>query len=126
VNDAYNANPESMAAALKAARWIAADRQLIAVLGHMAELGAISTEAHERVGELAARLRIDRLITVGHEAKTIATAAVREGVPPDDVVNYDDRDAVLADLRAHATNGDVVLIKASRVAGLEQLAEALR
>jgi UDP-N-acetylmuramoyl-tripeptide--D-alanyl-D-alanine ligase len=126
VNDAYNANPESMAAALKAARWMAGDHRLIAVLGPMAELGAIAADEHERIGELAARLRVDRLITVGHEAKTIAAAGVREGVPPDDVASYDDRDAALADIVAHAGSGDLVLFKASRVAGLETLAEALR
>jgi UDP-N-acetylmuramoyl-tripeptide--D-alanyl-D-alanine ligase len=126
LNDAYNANPESMAAALRAARWMAGDHRLIAVLGPMAELGAIAADEHERIGELAARLRVDRLITVGHEAKTIAAAAVREGVPPDDVASYDDRDAALADVSAHAAPGDLVLVKASRVAGLETLAEALR
>jgi UDP-N-acetylmuramoyl-tripeptide--D-alanyl-D-alanine ligase len=126
VNDAYNANPESMAAALRAARWMAGDHRLIAVLGPMAELGAIAADAHERIGELAARLGVDRLITVGHEAKTIAAAGIREGVPPDDVASYDDQDAVLADVLAHAQGGDVVLFKASRVAGLETLAESLR
>jgi UDP-N-acetylmuramoyl-tripeptide--D-alanyl-D-alanine ligase len=126
INDAYNANPESVAAALKTARWMALDRRLIAVLGPMAELGAIAAEEHERVGELAARLRVDRLITVGHEAKAIAAAGVREGIPPDDVASYDDRDDALADVVAHAESGDLVLVKASRVAGLEALAEALR
>ncbi len=89
VNDAYNANPESMAAALKAARWMAGRRRLIAVLGTMAELGDISLEEHERLGELAARLRVDRLIAVGPEARPIATAGVREGVEPDHVAAYD-------------------------------------
>jgi UDP-N-acetylmuramoyl-tripeptide--D-alanyl-D-alanine ligase len=126
INDAYNANPESMAAALKAARWIARDAHLIAVLGPMAELGPIATEEHERLGELATRLRVDRVIAVGAQAEAIAVAAVREGVEPGNVATYDDPEAVLADVRAHARPGDVVLFKASRVAGLERLAEALR
>jgi UDP-N-acetylmuramoyl-tripeptide--D-alanyl-D-alanine ligase len=126
LNDAYNANPESMAAALRTARWMASDARLIAVLGPMAELGDIAETEHERVGELAARLRVDRLVTVGDAAKAVAVAGLREGVEPDDVASYDDPDAALADVRAHARPGDVVLFKASRVVGLERLAEALR
>ena len=126
LNDAYNANPESMAAALRTARWMAGDGQLIAVLGQMAELGPIAGEEHERVGELAARLRVDRLITVGEAAKPIAVAGLREGVEPDNVASYEAPDAALEDVRAHARPGDLVLFKGSRVAGLEKLAEALR
>jgi UDP-N-acetylmuramoyl-tripeptide--D-alanyl-D-alanine ligase len=126
VNDAYNANPESMAAALRSARWMARGARLIAVLGPMAELGPIASEEHERVGELAARIRVDRLITVGDGARTIAAAALREGVEPENVVSFDDPADALADVRAQARTGDVVLFKASRVAGLERLAEALR
>lgn len=126
INDAYNANPESMEAALKAARVMAADVALIAVLGHMAEIGPISAEAHERIGDLAARLRVNRLIAVGPQAEPIAVAAVREGVEPDNVAAYDEPTDALADVREHARAGDVVLFKGSRVAGLELLAEALR
>jgi UDP-N-acetylmuramoyl-tripeptide--D-alanyl-D-alanine ligase len=126
VNDAYNANPESVAAALKAARWMAGTHHLIAVLGTMAELGPISLQEHERVGELAARLRVDRLITVGSAARPIATAGVREGVEPDQVAAYETADEALADVRRSASPGDVVLFKGSRVAGLEKLAEAMR
>jgi UDP-N-acetylmuramoyl-tripeptide--D-alanyl-D-alanine ligase len=126
VNDAYNANPESMAAALRTTRWIAGDGRLIAVLGAMAELGPASAEEHERVGELAARIRVDRLIAVGPAARSIAVSAVREGIEPDDVMSYDDIEDVVADVRAHAMSGDVVLCKASRVVGLERVAEALR
>ena len=126
INDAYNANPESMAAALKAARVMARDTRLIAVLGHMAELGPIAGEEHERLGDLAARLRIDRVVAVGPLAEPIAVAALREGVEPDNVAAYDDPADALADVRAHARAGDVVLFKGSRVAGLERLAEALR
>jgi UDP-N-acetylmuramoyl-tripeptide--D-alanyl-D-alanine ligase len=126
VNDAYNANPESVAAALRTARWMAGEGQLIAVLGAMAELGSISLREHERVGELAARLRVDRLITVGETARVIATAAVREGVEPDHVAAFDTGAEALADVRRAAAPGDLVLFKGSRVAGLEKLAEALR
>ena len=126
INDAYNANPESMAAALKAARAMARGGRMIAVLGHMAELGPIADEEHERLGDLAARLRVDRLVAVGEPARLIAMAAIREGLRPDDVAAYDHAGDALSDVRAHARPGDVVLVKGSRVAGLESLAEALR
>jgi UDP-N-acetylmuramoyl-tripeptide--D-alanyl-D-alanine ligase len=126
VNDAYNASPESVAAALRTARWMAGEGHLIAVLGPMAELGPIAHAEHERVGELAARIRVDRLITVGEGARPIANAGIREGVEPDHVASYDAADEALADVRRSARPGDVVLVKGSRVAGLERLAEALR
>jgi len=125
VNDAYNANPESTAAALRTARWIARDARLIAVLGEMAELGPISVEQHERVGELAARIRVDRLVAVGDAARVIARAAIREGMDPDEVVTVDGTDEAIEDVTAAARPGDVVLFKGSRVAGLERVAEAI-
>jgi UDP-N-acetylmuramoyl-tripeptide--D-alanyl-D-alanine ligase len=92
----------------------------------MAELGDIAEREHERVGELAARLGVDRLITVGTEAKAIAVAGLREGIEPDAVATYDDAEAALADVLTHVREGDLVLVKGSRVVGLETLAEALR
>jgi UDP-N-acetylmuramoyl-tripeptide--D-alanyl-D-alanine ligase len=126
VNDAYNANPESMAAALRAARWMAGEGHLIAVLGTMAELGPIAAREHERIGELAARIRVDRLIAVGESAGPIAVAGLREGVEPENVACYDDPEEALDDVRRTARSGDLVLFKGSRVAGLERLAEAMR
>jgi UDP-N-acetylmuramoyl-tripeptide--D-alanyl-D-alanine ligase len=126
LNDAYNANPESTAAALRTARWIAGERRLIAVLGEMAELGPISAEEHDRVGALAARVRVDRLITVGTAARATARAALREGMGPDDVASYDRADQALEDVLRSARPGDLVLCKGSRVASLESVAEALR
>lgn len=126
VNDAYNANPESMAAALRTARWIARGGRLVAVLGHMAELGPIGFDEHERLGELVVRVGVDRLITVGVPAAAIARAAVREGQLPEDVATCDDLEEAEAEVRAWTRRGDVVLFKGSRVVGLEQLAETFR
>jgi UDP-N-acetylmuramoyl-tripeptide--D-alanyl-D-alanine ligase len=126
INDAYNANPTSMEAALKAARWIARESRLCAVLGTMRELGDISLAEHERVGELAARLRVDRVVAVGAEARPIADAALREGVEPDQVAAYEDPAEALVDVKGWVREGDVVLFKGSRAVGLEKLAEAMR
>ncbi len=126
LNDAYNANPESMAAGLKTARWMARRGRLAAVLGHMAELGPIAFEEHERLGELLVRIGVERLITVGELATGIARAAVREGLLPEDVASYEDAARAAEDVRAWARSGDVILVKGSRVAGLERVAEALR
>lgn len=126
INDAYNANPSSMAAGLKTARWMSRNSRMVAVLGRMAELGDASHAEHERIGELAARLRVDRLITVGDSADDIAAAALREGVEPENVAAYGDAGSALADVLSWVRLGDVVLFKASRVVGLERAAEAMR
>ena len=125
VNDAYNANPESMAAALKSARWMARGQRLIAVLGYMAELGPVEFEEHEKLGQLVVRIGVERLITVGEQARAIARAAIREGQLSEDVASYEDPSDAAADVRAWARPGDVVLVKGSRVAGLERVAETL-
>jgi UDP-N-acetylmuramoyl-tripeptide--D-alanyl-D-alanine ligase len=126
VNDAYNASPESTAAAIRTARWMSRGARMVAVLGDMAELGPLAAGEHDRVGELVARTGVQRLVTVGELARTIARAAVREGMWPEQVVDVDGVDAALADVRAWARSGDLVLVKGSRVMGLERLAEALR
>jgi UDP-N-acetylmuramoyl-tripeptide--D-alanyl-D-alanine ligase len=99
--------------------------RLVAVLGHMAELGPVEFEEHERLGQLVVRIGVERLITVGERARTIARAAIREGQLPEDVASYEDPSEAAADVRAWARPGDVVLVKGSRVAGLERVAEAL-
>jgi UDP-N-acetylmuramoyl-tripeptide--D-alanyl-D-alanine ligase len=126
VNDSYNANPSSMAAALKAARWMAGDGRCVAVLGEMAELGDVADREHERIGELIARLGIDALVTVGSAANLIAVGATREGVDPDRVTTTESVDKAIEAARAAASPGGVILVKGSRVAGLERVAEALR
>ena len=119
VNDAYNANPESMAAALRALTTMARGRRSWAVLGEMAELGASAADEHRRVGELTAELGVDRVVVVGPGAQRLYAAA-REGA-----VHVDDADAAIALLRAQLRPEDVVLVKASRAAGLERVALAL-
>lgn len=126
VDDSYNANPTSMAAALKAARWMAGKSRCVAVLGHMAELGPIADEEHERIGELVARLGIEELVVVGPEARLIAVGAAREGVEPDRIHMCDDVSQAIERLSGLIRPGDMVLVKASRVARLERIVETLR
>lgn len=125
VNDAYNANPASVTAALKAARWMARGTRCIAVLGEMAELGEATAQEHDHIGEQVARMGIEELVTVGEAARGIARAAVREGMESGHVREAADADDALAAARSLLRPGDVVLVKASRVAGLERLAAAL-
>jgi UDP-N-acetylmuramoyl-tripeptide--D-alanyl-D-alanine ligase len=112
VNDAYNANPESMRAALAALASIGSGRRTWAVLGRIGELGEDSDAAHARVATVARESGVDVLVAVGAPEY----GADRE--PPD-------VDAALELLRAELRPGDVVLVKASRAAGLERLAAGL-
>jgi UDP-N-acetylmuramoyl-tripeptide--D-alanyl-D-alanine ligase len=125
VNDAYNANPESMRAALAALTGLPAGRR-IAVLGGMAELGPGAPAEHERLGRDAAAAGLDLIVAVGPDAVGIAEGAVAAGRRAgEESVHVPDRTAareLLADL---LRPGDVVLVKASRSHGLEQLAAAL-
>ena len=129
VNDAYNANPESMRAALKTLAAIARGRgpgtRSVAVLGEMRELGESSREEHDAVGRLAVRLDISQLVVVGEPARPIHLGASLEGSWGDESVFVSDNDEATAWLREHLQRGDVVLVKASRAAALEQVAEAL-
>jgi UDP-N-acetylmuramoyl-tripeptide--D-alanyl-D-alanine ligase len=125
VDDSYNANPISVSAALKAARWMAGTGRCVAVLGVMAELGPIADEEHRRIGGLTARLGIDELFVVGGEARMIAVGAEREGFEPERIHLCDDVAEAGEILSRLVRPGDLVLVKASRVARFERLVEAL-
>ncbi|MUL45475.1 UDP-N-acetylmuramoyl-tripeptide--D-alanyl-D-alanine ligase [Mycobacterium sp. CBMA293] len=135
VNDAYNANPDSMRAGLKALAWMAKSRRaestaLVrswAVLGEMAELGDDAIAEHDSIGRLAVRLDVSRLVVVG-TGRTMGAmqhGAVMEGSWGSEVSPVPDADAALDLLRAELEPGDVVLVKASNSSGLGALAEAL-
>lgn len=129
VNDAYNANPDSMKAGLQALAVMARrqNKRSWAVLGEMAELGDESITEHDRVGRLAVRLDISRLVVVGtgRAMNAMHHGAVMEGSWGSESAMVDDADAALELLRAELQPGDVVLVKASNSAGLGALAEAL-
>jgi UDP-N-acetylmuramoyl-tripeptide--D-alanyl-D-alanine ligase len=122
VNDAYNANPESMRAALAALTRIAGDRRSWAVLGQMAELGDDADAQHDALGRWAARCGVSRLVVVGAGAAPLHAGAVRAGA---DSVRVPDVAAAVGLLRGALRPADVVLVKASRSAGLERVALAL-
>ena len=126
VDDAYNANPSSMAAALKTLA--ALGRQggrTIAVLGEMAEMGPTAAAEHDRIGRLATRLGIDRLIGVGEPGRVMVNAARMEGMWPEEAEAVADPDDALALLTPVLAPADVVLVKASRVVALDRVADAL-
>ncbi|RKT04239.1 UDP-N-acetylmuramoyl-tripeptide--D-alanyl-D-alanine ligase [Streptomyces sp. 3211.6] len=131
VNDAYNANPESMRAALRAlAAMGGAGKEgggrTWAVLGPMAELGDASLAEHDAVGRLAVRLNVSRLVAVGgREASWLQLGAYNEGSWGEESVLVSDAQAAVDLLRSELRPGDVVLVKASRSAGLERVALAL-
>jgi UDP-N-acetylmuramoyl-tripeptide--D-alanyl-D-alanine ligase len=124
VNDAYNASPTSMAAALRSFRHLATGKRHIAVLGEMLELGSHARAEHQRIGRLAVSSDVDIVIAVGSGARPIADGARLAGGGTH-VIEVDDADSAskaVADL-VHA--GDAVLVKASRAVGLERVAESL-
>ncbi|MFD4635293.1 UDP-N-acetylmuramoyl-tripeptide--D-alanyl-D-alanine ligase [Streptomyces sp. NPDC058284] len=126
VNDAYNANPESMRAALRALAAMGKGRRTWAVLGQMAELGDEGLVEHDAVGRLAVRLNVSKLVAVGgREASWLQLGAYNEGSWGEESVHVSDAQAAIDLLRSELRPGDVVLVKASRSVGLEKVAAAL-
>ncbi|WP_245599643.1 UDP-N-acetylmuramoyl-tripeptide--D-alanyl-D-alanine ligase [Nakamurella lactea] len=125
INDAYNANPESMAAALRALAQLGRGRRTIAVLGEMRELGDSSADAHRAVGTLAGELGVRRLLAVGPGTAGIAEGALSAGVPADEVQQVPGIDEAHDLLRQLLTAGDVVLFKSSRDSGLRYLGDRI-
>ena len=126
INDAYNASPDSMAAALKTlAQVTRTDQRSVAVLGEMAELGEYADEEHDRIGRLAVRLNVQKLIVVGHDARHIHNAAGLEGSWDGESVLVANADEAYDLLRDQLRVGDVVLVKSSGSAGLRFLGDKI-
>jgi len=121
LDDSYNANPDSMKAALRTLVELDAEGKRIAVLGEMRELGAESERGHREVGETAATLGVDHLITIGDAAKLIAEGARTAGL--DKVSSARSTDEAAKLLGEIAEPGDLVLIKGSRAARTEEVIE---
>ncbi len=125
INDAYNASPESMRAALKSLKTIAAGRRCWAVLGEMLELGDRSVAEHDAIGRLAVRLDVQRLVVVGEGARPMYQAAGLEGSWGQESMFVPDVEGALGVLRTELRSDDVVLVKASRAVGLESVASEI-
>ena len=114
IDDSYNANPASTAAALRALVAIGAGRRTVAVLGYLAELGEYERAGHEEVGRLAAEMGVDMLIVVGDAAAPIHDGAVAVTSWGGESVRVSDQAAAIELLRTTLRQGDVVLVKGSR------------
>ncbi len=126
INDAYNASPDSMAAALRTLAQITQPgERKVAVLGAMSELGESAGEEHDRVGLLAVRLRFERIVVVGTDARRLFLAAVGEGSWDGEAVFFADADAAFDYLVGELRDGDRVLVKSSNSAGLRHLGDRL-
>jgi UDP-N-acetylmuramoyl-tripeptide--D-alanyl-D-alanine ligase len=123
LDDAYNANPSSMAVALEALARVDVRGRRLAVLGEMRELGELSEREHTALGVLVGTTAVDALVAVGPEAAPLAAAARGAGVS---VTEVPDAAAALEAVSGFVVAGDAVLVKGSRAVGLELVATALR
>jgi UDP-N-acetylmuramoyl-tripeptide--D-alanyl-D-alanine ligase len=124
LDDAYNANADSMIAALETLRGLACRGRRVAVLGDMAELGDHAEAAHLEIGRLAAESGVDQLFAVGRNAPLVARAARAAGLLR--VLEFADPEALVSALKCFLKPGDLVLLKASRSMRLEGVAARLR
>ena len=126
INDAYNASPDSMAAALRTLAQITGPgERTVAVLGAMSELGEHAEEEHDRVGLLAVRLGIKRIVVVGQDARRMYLEAVAQGSWDAEAVFFATADEAFEYLKGELRDGDRVLVKSSNSAGLRFLGDRL-
>jgi len=126
INDAYNASPDSMSAAIRTLAQIGAERgRTIAVLGAMSELGDWAGEEHDRIGLQAVRLGIGQLVIVGPEARRMHITAINEGSWDGESVYFPTSDEAFEYLSTEIAPGDTVLVKSSNSAGLRFLGDRL-
>ena len=124
LDDAYNANADSMVVALQTLRDLPCKGRRVAVLGDMAELGAHSESAHEEVGRRVVELGVDQLFAVGKMAPVTARAARGAGL--NRVFEFADVETAASAVKSFVKAGDVVLLKASRATRIERIAALLR
>jgi UDP-N-acetylmuramoyl-tripeptide--D-alanyl-D-alanine ligase len=123
--DCYNANPRAVAAALDTLAELAGASRKIFVLGEMRELGTLEESAHREIGRLAVERGVSILHLVGPAARWAGEGAAEAGLDPARIHRHPDRQGVAESLAATLAEGDWVLIKGSRAAGLDHVAEAL-
>jgi UDP-N-acetylmuramoyl-tripeptide--D-alanyl-D-alanine ligase len=121
IDDTFNANPLSTAAALRTLKEVAHGRHTVAVLGQMTEQGADSVEQHKRLGRKVAAAGVTRLITVGAPARAIAAGARAAGMAPAQITSFSSRAGVLRDLPSFVPRGSVILVKGSHVTNMTEV-----
>jgi UDP-N-acetylmuramoyl-tripeptide--D-alanyl-D-alanine ligase len=125
LNDAYNANPASMQAALKTLLELPTPGRRIAILGDMRELGDSADRLHKEMGQFVATCDIDLLICVGEKSTLLLHEALANGFPKSKTLHFPDTDAAAANIQRHIHRGDLVLLKGSRYMSLEKLVAPL-
>ncbi|GFE57531.1 UDP-N-acetylmuramoyl-tripeptide--D-alanyl-D-alanine ligase [Geobacter sp. AOG1] len=125
IDDSYNANPASMAAALVTLQELKEEGRAVAVLGDMLELGTDTGQSHQDVGRLAAGC-VDRLYLVGGMAEVVASGAIAAGLAEEQIIVAPTHDKLIADLARRTLPGDVILVKGSRGMRMERVADAIR
>ena len=124
INDCYNASYDSMKAAIE---YLVSQKECnkIAVLGDMLELGEFSKDLHEKVGKVVAENKIDKLITVGEEAKNIAKGAIEFGVKEENVSIFENNEDAINYIKQIKKSNDVILIKASNGMKFKEIVEGI-
>lgn len=125
INDAYNASPQSMEAALGVLKDVGGKSRKVAVLGDMLEMGEWAHRAHVDVGKNAVGKGIDYLITVGEQGRNIAGGALEAGAAADRVYSFKSRDEAAEFLKSFVKSGDVILVKGSRGMKMEEIVNQL-
>ena len=126
LNDAYNANPASMQAALKTLLELPATGRRIAILGDMRELGDSADRLHKEMGQFVATCDLDLLICVGEKSALIAAEAKSNEFPPEKIIHYPTTQMATVSIAHHIHRQDLVLLKGSRYMSLEKLVAPLR
>jgi UDP-N-acetylmuramoyl-tripeptide--D-alanyl-D-alanine ligase len=127
INDAYNASPESMRAALQTLAQLGrlSGKKTVAVMGEMAELGQFSAVEHDAIGRIAVRLNLSQVVVVGLGAKLIHMGASQEGSWDGESKYFDEISEALGFLRGMLTGEEIVLVKSSKSANLRYLGDDL-
>ncbi|MBN2382655.1 UDP-N-acetylmuramoyl-tripeptide--D-alanyl-D-alanine ligase [bacterium] len=125
INDAYNASPLSMRAALETLQSLPCKGRRVAILGEMLEIGPRSRDYHQELGRFIGKMGLDLLITIGPAGEWIATAAQSE-MEEMKVLHYNNKDELIPELGSILGSDDLVLIKASRGVALESIVQALK
>jgi UDP-N-acetylmuramoyl-tripeptide--D-alanyl-D-alanine ligase len=126
INDAYNANPASMAAAVNTLAALNGGGEKVAVLGDMFELGKTTGRAHRELGKRIAKTRIHRLYLLGPQAAAVKAGAVSGGMARDRVIVGQDHGDIARQLKSHVKRGDCLLIKGSRGMRMEKILAELK